>query len=246
MNKPTTCSMLLPRVWSQWIVKIRSFEFIILIIAFVCITAMVASGLNTNFDKNNNMHVKGIQGNEKLDILMITVTSLGDLSTLVIIGIIITIIRRTRKMGLIFLISIVFIAISISYLKPVIGRQAPPYGLQTSVIFPKYFVLEDDSVAPFARGYSYPSNHVAISTAFAFVVGFGLNRKSRFGSLLIWCFPALIGITKLYLMQHYLTDIIGGFLLGLIISIIMSNVMHLDQPFVMSRFKGKEDTYSPQ
>jgi len=77
-------------------------------------------------------------------------------------------------------------------------------------------------------------------------VGFGINKKSRIGGLLIWCFPALIGISKLYLMQHYLTDIIGGFLLGLIISIIMSNVMHLDQPFVMSRFKGKEDTYDPQ
>lgn len=236
--------MLLPRVWSQWIVKIRSFEFIILTIAFVCLTAMVASGLSTNFDKNINM--KGVQGNEKLDILMITVTSLGDLSTLIIIGIIITIIRRTRKMGLIFLISIVFISISITYMKPVIGRLSPPFGLQTTVILPKYFVLEDDSVAPFARGFSYPSNHVAIATAFAFVVGFGINRKSRIGGLLIWCFPVLIGITKLYMMQHYLTDIIGGFLLGLIISIIMSNVMHLDQPFMMSRFKGKEDTYGQQ
>lgn len=238
--------MSLLRVWSQWIVKIRSFEFIILTIAFVCLTAVVASGFSTNLDKIINMHVKGIQGNQKLDILMIAVTSLGDLSTLVIIGIIITIIRRTRKMGLIFLISIVFIAISISYLKPVIGRLPPPHGFQKSVILPKYFVLEEDSVAPFARGYSYPSNHVAIATAFAFVVGFGINKKSRIGGLLIWCFPVLIGITKLYIMQHYLTDIIGGFLLGLIISIIMSNVMHLDQPFVMSRFKGKEDTHGPQ
>jgi undecaprenyl-diphosphatase len=218
----------------------------ILIFASVCLTVVVASGLSINFDKIVNMLMKGFQGNEKLDILMITVTSLGDLSTLIIIGMIITIIRRTRKMGLIFLISIVFIAISISYLKPVIGRQAPPYGLQTSVILPKYFVLEDDSVAPFARGYSYPSNHLAIATAFAFIVGFGINKKSRIGGLLIWCFPVLIGITKLYLMQHYFTDIIGGFLLGLIISIITSNVMHLDQPFVMSRFKGKEDTFGLQ
>src|SRR5947199_9431429 len=122
MNKPTTCSMLLPRVWSQWIVKIRSFEFIILIIAFVYLTAMVASGLSTNFDKNISMHVKGIQGNEKLDILMITVTSFADLSTLIIIDIIITIITRTSQMGLIFLICIVFIVISRSYLKPVIAQ----------------------------------------------------------------------------------------------------------------------------
>src|SRR5437660_2870512 len=168
MNTPTTCSMPLARVWPQWIVKIRSFEFMVLTVALVFLTVMVASGLSTNFDKLINMHVKGIQGNEKLDILMITVTSLGDLSTLVIIGIILTIIRRTRKMGLIFLISIVFIGISIIYLKPVIGRQAPTNGFQTSLVFPKYFVLEDDSVAPFARGDSYPSNHVAIATALAF------------------------------------------------------------------------------
>jgi undecaprenyl-diphosphatase len=71
-------------------------------------------------------------------------------------------------------------------------------------------------------------------------VGFEVNKKSRIGGILIWAFPALIGISKLYLMQHYFIDIIGGFLLGLIISIIMSNVMHLDQPFLMSRFKGKD------
>ena len=236
----------LSHVWAHWIVKIRSFEFMILALAFFCLSALVASGLTTSFDKIINAHMKYVQGNEKLDILMITVTSLGDLSTLVIIGIILTIIRRTRKMGLIFLISIVFIGISIIYLKPVIGRQAPTNGFQTSLVFPKYFALEDDSVVPFARGDSYPSNHVAIATALAFVVGFQINKKSRIGSLLIWCFPGLISITKLYLMQHYFTDIIGGILFGLIISIITSNVMQLDQPFLMSRFKGKEDLDTKQ
>jgi undecaprenyl-diphosphatase len=128
----------------------------------------------------------------------------------------------------------------------VICRLSPQYGLQTAVILPKYFVLEDDSVASFARGFSYPPIQLANATAIAFVVGYGINKKSRISSLLMWCFPALIGITKLYIMQNYPTDIIGGFLLGSIISIIMSNLMHLDQPFLMSRFKGKEDTHGAQ
>jgi membrane-associated phospholipid phosphatase len=38
-------------------------------------------------------------------------------------------------------------------------------------------------------------------------------------------------------MQHHTTDVIAGFLLGLIISIILSNLMKLDKPFLMSRFK---------
>jgi len=221
-------------------VKIRSFEFTILAIAFVCITAMVAFGLTTYFDGIITKWVKSLQGNEKIDIFMIIITSFSDVSTLVIIGVILTIIRRTRRMGLIFLLSMVFIAISIIYIKPVIGRHAPSEGFRSSLILPKHFALEDDSVTPSARDYSYPSNHLAIATALVFMVGFEVNKKSRIGGILIWAFPALIGISKLYLMQHYFTDIIGGFLLGLIISIITSNVMHLDQPFLISRFKGKD------
>lgn len=240
MNKPIKCSIPLPCIWAQWIVKIRSFEFMILGIAFVCITAMVAFGLTTYFDGIIATWVKSLQGNEKMDIFMIILTSFSDVSTLLIIGVILTIIRRTRRMGLIFLLSMVFIAISIIYIKPVIGRHAPSEGFRSSLILPKHFALEDDSVTPFARDYSYPSNHLAIATALVFILGFEVNKKSRIGGILIWAFPALIGISKLYLMQHYFTDIIGGFLLGLIISIITSNMMHLDQPFLMSRFKGKD------
>jgi membrane-associated phospholipid phosphatase len=34
----------------------------------------------------------------------------------------------------------------------------------------------------------------------------------------------------LYMGQYYLTDVIGGFLLGLIIGIAMSNIMRLNPP----------------
>jgi membrane-associated phospholipid phosphatase len=33
---------------------------------------------------------------------------------------------------------------------------------------------------------------------------------------------------RLYLMQYYLTDVIGGFLLGLVVGIVMSSIMHLN------------------
>jgi undecaprenyl-diphosphatase len=240
MDKLITYALLLPQVRRIRATRVRSYEFAVLIVAFFGLTTFVASGLTTNFDKTINLHVRSLQGNERLDMAMIAITSFGDVTTLVVIGVILTVFRRTRKVGLIFLITIVFVAITVMYFKPIIGRQAPAYNFQTSLHLPKYFALEDDSVVPFARGYSYPSNHVAVTTALAFIVGFAIERKSRVLGILIWVLPVLVAFTKLYLMQHYVTDLIGGFLLGLIISIFMSNAMHLDQPFLMSRFKGKE------
>ncbi|MFL6367711.1 MAG: phosphatase PAP2 family protein [Nitrososphaeraceae archaeon] len=172
---------------------------------------------------------------------MIIATSLGDVSTLLIMAIVLTIIRRTRKMGMIFLTTIVITAILVMYIKPIIGRLGPPYKFEPALPLPKHFIIEEDSLLPSVRDFSYPSNHVAITTAFAFIVGFGLNRRSRIAGSIIWSFPVIIAITKLYMMQHYLTDTISGSILGLIVSIILSNMMGLDKPFSMSRFKGKED-----
>ena len=67
--------------------------------------------------------------------------------------------------------------------------------------------------------YSYPSNHIASATAFAFIIG-GLAFKysKRFSLLFLIVFPAVIGLSKLYLMQHNFPDLVGGYLLGLIIT----------------------------
>jgi membrane-associated phospholipid phosphatase len=128
------------------------------------------------------------------------------------------------------------------YIKPLIGRSGPPYKFETDLRLPQHFTIEDDSMLPSVRNLSYPSNHLAIATSFAFIIGFGLNRRSRIAGSIIWSFPIIIAITKLYIMQHYLTDVISGAILGLVISVILSNTMGLDKPFSMSRFKGKEDS----
>ncbi|NAL77919.1 phosphatase PAP2 family protein [Nitrososphaera sp. AFS] len=225
----------------HWLIKIRSPEFVILVSIFVVLTVLVSAGFTSDLDSFVNISIKNIQGNKNVDIFMVALTSLGDLSTLLVVGIILTIIRRTRRLGLIFLISMVFIAISIIYIKPIVGRAEPINKNQTSLNLPKGFVLENDSVVPFASGFSYPSNHIAIATAFAFIFGFGIYQRNKRASILIWVFPTLMAATKLYLMQHYLADIVGGFLFGLIISIIMSNMLGLDKQFPVSRIKRKED-----
>jgi undecaprenyl-diphosphatase len=203
---------------------------------------MVGSGLTLDLDNFISKYFKSIQGSQSVDAVMIIITSFGDVFTLFIAGIILTIIRRTRKMGMVFLFAIVILAILIMYIKPLIGRTIPIYKFEPALQLPENFVIEYDTPTPFSQNLSYPSNHVALATAFAFIVGFGLNQKSRTAGLLIWSFPVIIAVTRMYIMQHYLTDVISGFVLGLIISVILSKLMSLSQPFSMSRFKGKEDT----
>jgi undecaprenyl-diphosphatase len=57
-----------------------------------------------------------------------------------------------------------------------------------------------------------------------------MPRKLRYLIPLIWSYPVLMTVSRLYLGQYYLTDVIGGFLLGLIIGIAMSNIMRLNPP----------------
>ncbi len=222
-------------------IRTRSMYFVALGVAFVAFSAVVASGATYGADDAASRYFKLLQGNPALDAAMIVITSTGDVTTMFILGIILTIIRRTRKVGMIFLIALVVVVVLVMYIKPLVGRQNPPYGFEPALQLPKGFSLENDSLAPFAAGLSYPSGHVARATTLAFITGFAIYKKSRKTSYALWAFPAIVGITRLYVMQHYPTDIVGGLLLGGMVSVVLANAMKLDQPFFMSRFKGKED-----
>lgn len=222
-------------------IRTRTMYFVALVAVFVIFTMVVASGATFEADDAVSRYFKSIHGNAGLDAAMIAITTLGDMTTLFVFGIVITIIRRTRKVGMIFLIALVTLAVAVMYIKPLVGREIPPYGFVPAIDLPEKFTLESDSPGPIATGFSYPSGHTANATALAFIVGFALYNKSKTAAYALWAFPVIIGITRLYLTQHYPTDIIGGFLFGGIVSVVLSNAMKLDQPFFMSRFKGKED-----
>lgn len=222
-------------------IRTRSIHFVILVGSFVTLTIIVASGATFTFDDSASRYFKSAQGNPGVDAAMVTITTLGDVSTLFVFGVIITIIRRTRKVGMIFLIALIVLVVLVMYIKPAIGREIPPYEFHPSIDFPEGFGIENDSFAPDAQDLSYPSGHSSRATALAFIVGFALYNRSKIAGYAIWAFPPVIGVTRLYVMQHYPTDIVGGILLGVIISIVLSNAMKLDQPFFMSRFKGKVD-----
>jgi undecaprenyl-diphosphatase len=168
---------------------------------------------------------------------LVIISSFGEVVNLIFVAIVFTIIRRTRKMGMILMIAIMTLAISVSYLKPIIAQPKPPESLKIPVL-PKGFQLESDSLLTEARNFSYPSNHTAIITALAYIVGTIIGLKSKKYSLILWILPPMIMFSNLALGLNYLSDLIGGLLLGWIIAILLSHVLKLETPFMMNRFKG--------
>ena len=167
----------------------------------------------------------------------VIISSFGEVVNLIFVAILFTIIRRTRKMGMILMIAIMTIAISISYLKPIVAQPKPPESQKVPVL-PKGFQLESDSLLTEARNFSYPSNHTAIITAFAYIVETVIRLKTKKYSFLLWILPPMIMFSNLALGLNYLSDLIGGLLLGLIIAITLSRILKLEVPFLMNRFKG--------
>lgn len=221
---------------SSWhIVPIRSPQFLLLVTVFVILTGLVHIGLISSVDKALEKIIRGLKLSE-LELYVITIfASLGEIIYLIFASIILTIIQRTRKAGMILMIIIVMIALIITYLKPLIGYEKPSGTVQLTFL-PKGYNLERDSMLPSARNYSFPSNHTAVITAFSYIVGFSLLRRPGFSMYLIWLLPVAVAISQVLLLESYVTDVIGGFLLGITVSILMSNIMHLDIPFSRNRF----------
>ena len=208
-----------------------------IILTFFLLSLLVTVGATNNIDNLISNYFYHIGGNPTMDISMIIISSIGDLFSMLIIGIIFTIIRRTRKIGLIFLISIVVLSISIMYLKPIIGRSSPLEQYIPQYHIPEKYTIEKDSMMPIAWDLSFPSNHVARNTAFIIIVGywFIFFKNNTWIGKILWLFPIMIGVSKLYLLQHYFFDIIGGALYGLIISIILCKVLKLNEPFITKK-----------
>jgi undecaprenyl-diphosphatase len=219
------------------LIFIRSFQFIVILSLFIIFTVIVHLRLFFPIDSFIFDTFRYYDPGQFLLYSFVTISSFGEVINLIFVAIVFTIIRRTRKMGMILMIAIMTIAISVSYLKPIVAQPKPP-ELQKIPLLPKGFQLESDSLLTEARNFSYPSNHTAIITAFAYIVDTVIRLKTKKYSFLFWILPPMIMFSNLALGLNYLSDLIGGLLLGLIIAIILSRILKLEAPFLMNRFKG--------
>lgn len=132
---------------------------------------------------------------------------------------------KGKKIALILVISFLIIIPLNTLFKNFFERPRPPMETQEIHIF-----QETD--------FAYPSGHASIVTAGALTLIILYRReKELILSIILACEAALVCISRIYLGDHYLFDVIGGILLGAGISLLSISLSRYLDPILISMRK---------
>ena len=219
----------------SWLFDIRSRSFVFLTILFFILTALVYYQITESFDQIIILFFSESVGNPTLDILMQYITESGDVFNMMVFGIIMLIIPKTRRIGITLMILIVLSTLLTGYIKCGIDRERPDFDYE-GVEFP--VTISQDTFALFCEGgfdASYPSGHAARAMIFGIILGYALSERFPRGAYLMFLYPLLISLSRMYVLQHYPMDVVGGTVIGIMLAGVMANRTKLYKIFEKSK-----------
>lgn len=156
---------------------------------------------------------------------------------LILLSICLIVVKRTRRFGTAMLLGLTIGAIFTNlFIKIVIARPRP-YADETGFFYPLWQMMgahtESDK--------SFPSGHT--TAAFASMVPvFLLGKKRVSWTALIFAF--LMGLSRIYLVVHYPSDVLGGLIVGTAAGVIGTLIAQNAIPktfYHMDFYKPKEE-----
>ena len=219
----------------NWLFDIRSRSFVLLTALFLILTAFVLSEITDEFDQSIILFISENVGNPTLDIFMQYVTESGDVFNMMVFAIIVLLIPKTRRVGITLMILIVISTLLTGYIKCGVDRDRPDFEFEGE---PFPVPISQDTFALFCEGgynASYPSGHAARSMIFGIILGYALSERFPRGAYLMLLFPVIVSLSRLYVLQHYPMDVIGGAIIGIMLAGVMAKRTKLDKIFDKSK-----------
>ena len=154
---------------------------------------------------------------------------------LIVLSLVLLVIRKTRRFGTAMILGLAIGAVVVNlWLKVVIARPRP-YADINGFYYPLWQMMGSHTESD----YSFPSGHT--NAAFACMVpAFLLGKKSW--SWLCLLFAFLMGVSRIYLVVHYPSDVLGGLIMGTLAGLLGVLIMkHLPEKWYSWSLK-KEDS----
>jgi len=219
----------------NWIFDIRSRSFVLVTMLFLILTALVYYEVTEGFDQSVISFFSENVGNPTLDTIMQYITESGEALWMMGFAILMLIIPKTRRVGITLMILIVISTLLTGYIKCGVDRDRPDFEY-VGAPFP--VEISRDTYALFCEGgydASYPSGHAARSMIFGIILGYALSERFPRGAYLLFLYPVMISISRIYVLQHYPMDVIGGAVIGMMLAGVLAKRTKLYKIFDKSK-----------
>ncbi len=219
----------------NWIFDIRSRSFVLTTILFLILSAFVYYGVTESFDQSVSSFFAQNVGNPTLDIIMQYITESGEVLWMLAFGILMLIIPKTRRIGITLMILIVLSTLLTGYIKCGVDRDRPDFEYEGA---PFPVEISRDTYALFCEGgydASYPSGHAARAMIIGIILGYALSERFPRGAYLLFLYPVMISISRIYVLQHFPMDVIGGVVIGIMLTGVMAKRTKLYKIFDKSK-----------
>ena len=151
-----------------------------------------------------------------LTFIMLFITNFCNPIILILLTLVILLICKDKKMGLIIMINLLVSILLNIIFKGIIQRDRP---------------LEDFLIIE--SGYSFPSGHSMVSMAYYGLIIYFIYKKIKDKRvrnvlmILIGLLILAIGFSRIYLGVHFASDVIGGFLISIIYLVCAIKLLNL-------------------
>jgi len=202
----------------KWIFDIRSRPFVLTVLTFLLVTFLVYFEVTKQFDESVIVYFQSISGNAVFDLAMWSLTEAGSIIPMLLFAVVLLIIKKTRRIGLSLMILLVLATLLTGYIKCGVDRDRPNLDFEGT---PFPIDISEDTFALFCEGSfnaSYPSGHAARAAIFGIILGYALSQRFPRGCYLLLLYPLMMSISRMYVIQHYPMDVIGGTILGIMLA----------------------------